>query len=166
MFPFGEKLLLRPPPLASYAETSRLLLVGHGLSYSTFSLSSLALPRSPVFSPPTPLGSITFSVTLTNTSAIAGSEVVQVYILPPSSTKLERPKKELKNFLKVMLGAGGKKDVSFTLDKVSISYWDDRKDCWVAEKGIYGIWVGGSSFDDGAVVGEFHVEEEFTWRGL
>lgn len=65
-----------------------------------------------------------------------------------------------------MLGAGGKKDVSFTLDKIAVSYWDDRRDCWVAEKGLYGVWVGTSSVDEGAVVGEFELEEEFTWRGL
>ena len=36
----------------------------------------------------------------------------------------------------------------------------------MAEKGAYGIWVGSSSVDEGAVVGEFQLEEEFTWRGL
>jgi beta-glucosidase len=66
----------------------------------------------------------------------------------------------------VFLSAGGAKEVSFKLDKVSVSYWDDRRDCWVGEKGTYGVWVGTSSVDERAVKGEFEVEQELTWRGL
>ena len=105
------------------------------------------------------------TVKLSNTSpTYAGKEVVQLYVVPPSTTRLSRPPKELKAFSKVFLGSGGSKTVSLTLDKVSLSYWDDRENCWVAEKGMYGVMVG--TGDGKWERGDFALEQEFTWTGL
>ena len=53
------------------------------------------------------------SVTIKNTGAIAGAEVVQLYIAPPEEG-IFRPKKELKGFARVELQLGEAKTVCFT----------------------------------------------------
>jgi beta-glucosidase len=72
--------------------------------------------------------------------------VVQVYVQDVQSS-LVRPQKELKAFKKVSLKPGETKNVSFTLDKDALSYYDDNKKQWVAEPGTFNVLVGASSKD-------------------
>lgn len=102
---------------------------GHGLSYTTFSLSSLSVPSDAINLP----SKTNFSVKLKNTGTKSGAQVVQAYITPPAGgSRLTRPKKELKAFAKVYLEAGEEKTVELSVEKDAFGYWDDRAGNWVA----------------------------------
>lgn len=94
-----------------------------------------------------------------------GSEVVQVYIaMPPSS--VHHPLLQLRGFQKVKdLAPGKSTKVTVKLDKYAISFWDEPKARWRAEKGTYVVRVGTSS-GDLPLKGEFGVESAFEWTGL
>ena len=89
---------------------------------------------------------MTVTVPVKNTGSVAGAEIVQIYVSAPESS-VERPVKELKGFGKIFLEPGKSGDVTVTLDKAAISYFDAQKHDWVAEKGNYKILVGASSED-------------------
>lgn len=104
---------------------------GHGLSYTTFEYSDLAVSGHRV------------SVQVKNTGAVSGAEVVQLYIAPPQSG-IFRPCKELKGFDRVELAPGEAKTVEFPLDDRSFAIWND---CWKIPGGIYTIQIGASGQD-------------------
>jgi len=108
---------------------------GHGLSYTTFAYSPLAVHAEGT--------DVEVSLSVKNTGSREGAEVVQLYVAPPLSPEI-RPVKELKGFAKVFLKPGETKDVAFRLDRRSFAYWADG---WRVEQGSYGILVGSSSRD-------------------
>ena len=85
---------------------------GHGLSYTTFAYEDLRLSHSTL----TDQETLTVRLTVRNTGARAGKEVVQVYINPESPTAF-RPKMELKGFEKVALQPGEAREVNITLGR-------------------------------------------------
>ncbi|KAJ7182828.1 beta-glucosidase [Mycena crocata] len=135
---------------------------GHGLSYTTFSFSSLELSQSVVSSDEF---SLTVSLQIANTGAVAGSEVAQIYITLPTTSELTHPPLQLKGFAKVNLAAGESETVRVQLDKYAVSYWDDRFTTWAVEKGEYWVRAGPSS-DQLCLEGTFVVEKGFEWRGI
>ena len=84
---------------------------GFGLSYTSFALSDLAVDASRFESD----GVVEVAVTLTNTGARKGSDVVQIYVSDPEAS-VPRPKQELKAFAKVALNAGESRRVTLSLD--------------------------------------------------
>jgi len=121
---------------------SPLFPFGHGLSYSTFEISDLALDRSEFAAG----GSVTARVTVTNSGSRAGSTVVQVYVSDIESTLL-RPARELKGFEKVRLEAGEQHEVAIELGPRAFSAWDPRSHSWLAEPGEFRIEAGFSAGD-------------------
>jgi beta-glucosidase len=114
---------------------------GYGLSYTTFAYSDMRLNA---FEMPMD-GSVTASVTVTNTGSCAGDEIVQLYIHDIYATST-RPVKELKGFRKVHLEPGVSAEVEFTLTKEDLSYYNhDLK--WVCEPGDFEIMIGPNSRD-------------------
>ncbi len=87
---------------------------------------------------------LTFTVDVTNTGSKAGAEVVQLYI-SDIKCSLPRPIKELKGFSKVWLEPGETKNVSMTIDRTALSFYDDTIQKWVAEPGDFIASVGNSS---------------------
>jgi hypothetical protein len=81
---------------------------GHGLSYSTFAYSSLAVAGTV-----TPAAAATVYATVCNTAGPAGKEVAQLYIGYPAAAN--EPPKSLKGFQKVALGAGDCGGVGFPI---------------------------------------------------
>ena len=71
---------------------------GHGLSYTTFTLSNSNVTGN-TLNNKGGKGSVTLTTTVTNTGAVAGKEVAQVYISAPE-VKLKKPDIELKAFAK------------------------------------------------------------------
>ena len=117
-----------------------LFSFGHGLSYTTFEFGKAKADK-------TTMGQndkITFTVTVKNTGKKAGAEVAQLYISDLKST-LPRPAKELKGFEKVFLNPGEKKEVSISIDKEALSYFDADKHAWVAEPGDFEALIGNAS---------------------
>ncbi|MDR0892048.1 MAG: glycoside hydrolase family 3 C-terminal domain-containing protein [Mediterranea sp.] len=115
---------------------------GHGLSYTTFVFSRPTVSQSTM----TADGSLTVRLTVTNTGQRTGEEVVQLYISDKKSA-LPRPIKELKGFRKVRLDPGKSQEVSFTIDRTALSYFDDQAHQWVAEPGDFEALVGASAAD-------------------
>lgn len=104
---------------------------GHGLSYTTFTYSDMKVDGRKI------------SVKITNTGAVKGAEVVQLYIAPPKNG-LFRPEKELKGFARVELEPGETKTVTFELDDRSFAVWNDG---WKIPGGTYTVQIGASSRD-------------------
>lgn len=130
---------------------------GHGLSYTTFSLSDLTVS--------TTNSTVSVKLRVTNTGSRAGAEVVQVYV-DAKNPSINRPVKELKGFKKVFLEPGEHAEVGIDMDKkYTTSFWDEGRDAWIMEKGWYGILVGNSSQKIGQE-GSFEVGETVWWTGL
>ena len=125
---------------ADYYKTKPLFAFGHGLSYTTFEMGKVTADRKKM----TATDNITFTVAVTNTGSRAGAEVVQVYISDLKSS-LPRPRKELKGFAKVWLQPGETRDVTITLGRDALSYYDDRSQQWVVEPGAFEALVGNAS---------------------
>lgn len=124
------------------AGTQPLFPFGFGLGYASFSLSDLvATPTS--LSPGEPLS---VTITVNNTSARAGSTVVQLYVRDLAAS-VDRPTKQLAAFTKVHLNAGQTHSVQLTLDMRSLAYFDDAQNAWVAEAGDFELLAGQSSAD-------------------
>ena len=115
---------------------------GFGLSYTDFEYSDLSVPKGPADIKK----DITVSLSVKNTGAMEGKEVVQLYIQPPES-RLSRPVKELKGFSKISLKPGESGKVEFVLDKRAFAYYDPAFKDWVTEPGEYKVLIGSSSRD-------------------
>ena len=113
---------------------------GHGLSYTTFKLNNATADKKTISIDE----NITFTVSVTNTGKRAGAEVVQLYISDLKSS-LPRPVKELKGFQKVFLEPGESKDVTITINKDALSFYDDSQQCWKAEGGDFEALIGTAS---------------------
>jgi beta-glucosidase len=114
---------------------------GYGLSYTTFDYSNIRLSKNLLKGDETLMA----SVTLTNTGKVAGEEVVQLYIQDLAAS-ISRPVKELKNFRKVMLQPGEKKDINFDITANDLKFYNsDLKYDW--EPGDFIIYIGTNSRD-------------------
>jgi beta-glucosidase len=94
---------------------------GYGLSYTTFSYSSVQLDKTDLKGNTT----LKATVTVTNTGKYAGEEVVQLYISDPVAS-ISRSIKELKGFQKVNLQPGESKVVSFNITTVDLKFYNDK----------------------------------------
>jgi beta-glucosidase len=112
---------------------------GYGLSYTTFEYSdmNISVPKISVNE------KIDVTITVKNTGAYDGEEVVQLYIRDLAGS-VTRPVKELKDFQKVFLKTGESKKITFTLSANDLSFY--RADMtWGTEPGQFDVFVGGSS---------------------
>ena len=107
---------------------------GYGLSYTSYAYSDLKVTADSV------------TLTVTNTGARDGAEIVQVYIAKPGA-EIFRPAQELKAFARVPLAAGESRTVTLPLDDKAFRYWNTRTDGWEIEGGRYEVRVGASSAD-------------------
>ena len=117
-----------------------LFAFGHGLSYTTFKLGKMTANKASM----TEDDEITFTIPVTNTGSMAGAETVQLYISDQEAS-VERPVKELKAFQKVFLQPGETRQVSLTIDKRALSFYDEANSQWKAEPGIFEALAGTSS---------------------
>ncbi|MEI3211593.1 MAG: fibronectin type III-like domain-contianing protein [Lachnospiraceae bacterium] len=67
-----------------------------------------------------------------------GSEIVQMYVALPES-KVSRPEKELKGFVKLHLKAGEEKEVRIPFDDKTFRFFNERSGSWEQEEGTYQI---------------------------
>ena len=138
-------------------EKEVLFPFGHGLSYSTFEIADLGVQLVD--------HAVKVTVKVTNSGAIAGSEVVQLYVAQQKPS-IRRPRKELKGFLKVHLQPGESAHVDISIDvKYATSFWDESKDSWKSEGGDYNVLVGNSS--QGQLLEScFNTSSTVYWKGL
>ena len=117
-----------------------LFAFGHGLSYTTFKLGKLSADKQQM----TAGDKITFTIPVTNTGSMSGAETVQLYISDVKAS-VDRPFKELKAFRKVFLQPGETRQVSMTIDRQALSFYDESKGEWTAEPGLFEALVGTAS---------------------
>jgi beta-glucosidase len=114
---------------------------GFGLSYTTFEYSALFITPSAIGSS----GSVTVRCQVKNSGALAGDEVVQLY-LRDLLASVARPVMQLAAFQRVRLAPGESRDVSFTLGREQLQMLD-RDMRWVVEPGTFRVLIGRSSRD-------------------
>lgn len=125
---------------------------GYGLSYTTFTYSSLALNGSRFHAG----DRVEASFTLTNTGSRAGVEVAQVYVRDEYSSVV-KPRKELAGFVKAELAAGEQKRVTVALDgRVLRTLGSDF--VWRVEPGEFTVIVGDNAANE-LLRQSFRVEE-------
>ena len=121
---------------------SPLYPFGYGLSYTTFDYKDLALSSDVM-----PMdGSLTASVTVSNTGNRAADEVVQLYVRDLVGS-ISRPVKELKGFKRVSLAPGESKRVEFTLTPDDLKFYNFDLD-YVNEPGDYRLFIGPNSAEN------------------
>lgn len=114
-----------------------------------------------VFTPENPSVAI---VKIKNTGAVAGQQVLQLYIGAPSSPT-PRPLKELHGFEKIFLQPGEEQEIRIPVDKYATSFWDEIESMWKSEAGTYDVLVGTSS-QEILGTGKLVVPETRYWLGL
>lgn len=123
---------------------------GYGLSYTSFSYSSLAVDRAQA-----KVGSIlNVSVDVTNTGNRPGDAVAQLYIHQRAGSA-SRPVRQLKGFQRIALAPGEKQTLHFKLGPDELQFWSPVKKEWVVEPEQFDIWVGTDSAAN--LRGEFHL---------
>lgn len=102
---------------------------GFGLSYTTFAYSKPAVKATK--------DGFVASVTVTNTGAVAGKEVVQLYVSAPSGG-LEKPARELKSFAKTReLKPGQSETLTMTVNNYDLASYNEATQSWEAAAGKY-----------------------------
>lgn len=102
---------------------------GFGLSYTTFAHSDLVATADEA------------SVTVTNTGAVAGADVVQVYVRR-ETPGVHRPRLTLAGFARVELAPGESTTVTVPLGDAAFRHWDVVTDAWQVEQGTWSVLVG------------------------
>jgi beta-glucosidase len=115
---------------------------GYGGSYTTFALGNLRIAKSTL----APDGTLEVSVDVTNTGAVAGDEVVQLYVAYPGSA-VARDVKNLHAFQRVSLAPGETRTVPLRVPVADLAYWDVTTGAFVVEPMTYRVLVGTSSRD-------------------
>ncbi len=115
---------------------------GHGLSYTKFEYGKATVDKKEG----TADDVYTITLPVTNVGKREGKEVVQLYISDRKSS-VDRPVKELKGFKKVNLAPGETKEVSFTITRPDLSFFNAEAHQWQCEAGEFEALVGTSSAD-------------------
>jgi beta-glucosidase len=119
-----------------YFEGEPLFPFGHGLSYTTFEYRNLSVPSRVRAGE-----DVVVSVDVENTGAVAGEEVVQLYVTDVGAS-VPVPLRSLKGFWRGLLKPGERRTVTFTLTPRQLSLVDAQ---WqrLVEPGLFEISVGG-----------------------
>lgn len=119
-----------------------LFCFGHGMSYTNFKYENIRVDKTEF----TDKDSVVVTAEITNTGEVEGKETVELYV-HDCQTKVRRPEKELKGFVKVNLKPKETKKVSFTLSKRSFSYYDVEQKDFMVQTGTFEILLGASCED-------------------
>ena len=114
---------------------------GHGLSYTTFAYSNLAIKQETPYSQ----SPVTVTVDVTNTGKRAGDEVVQLYVRDKVSSVIAY-ESVLRGFERISLQPEETRTVSFTLLPEDLQILD-RHMQWTVEPGEFEVRIGASSTD-------------------
>ena len=112
---------------------------GYGLSYTTFELSKPAVKSRGNL--------VDVTVTVKNTGAVAGKQVVQIYVQAPTG-RIEKPAQELKAFAKTReLQPRESQTLTMTIPVRDLASFDEANSQWLTEAGTYTFRFGFSSRD-------------------
>jgi beta-glucosidase len=113
---------------------------GHGLSYTTFDYSGLAVKKSAD-------GGLDVSLTIKNTGATNSDDVPQVYLGAPSVIPdgVQFPVRALVGFDRIHLAAGEARTFTLHVAQRQLQYWSTRDGKWVTATGKRTVSAGSSS---------------------
>ena len=114
---------------------SPLYPFGYGLSYTSFAYSGFEFPETLEKDQPLKL-----KVRVTNTGAVTGDEVVQLYIHDELASVV-RPMKQLAAFQRVTLQPGESREVELEVPYRQFGLWDKDMRFGV-EEGWFELWLG------------------------
>jgi beta-glucosidase len=130
----------QPGFTSRYWDLKPLYPFGYGLSYTSFKFDHLRLSRKSVKA-----GEATeVEVEVTNTGAVAGDAVAQVYIHQRAGSA-SRPVRQLKGFKRVALQPGETQTLKFPLGKDELEFWSPQTKAWGVEAGTFDVWAGEDS---------------------
>ena len=139
------------PPFEDYAMQGRtyryfsetpLYGFGYGLSYTSFAYAGLRVPSEVKAGEP-----VTIEGDVKNTGAMAGDEVVELYLTQPKG--FETPIRELAGFERVHLAPGESAHISLTIEPRSLGQVDAQGN-HVILPGEYSVSLGGAQPQDSA----------------
>ncbi|QBI20615.1 beta-glucosidase [Egibacter rhizosphaerae] len=114
---------------------------GHGLTYTSFVVEATRIAEATL---PTD-GTATIEVTVANRGALAGEDVVQLYVRDPAAS-VTRPVRELKAFARVEAAPGETRRIAFGLPGALLGFHGEDLG-YVVEPGEVEVSVGLSSAD-------------------
>jgi beta-glucosidase len=119
-----------------------LFAFGHGLTYTTFEYSGLAVDKNSD-------GSLSVHVQIRNTGGTDSDEVPQVYLGAPSEIPpgVQFPVRSLAAFDRIHLAAGEAKTITLHVPLRQLQYWSTASGHWVIATGKRTLSVGASSRD-------------------
>lgn len=123
-----------------YYQGEPLYPFGYGLSYTTFRYGKPKLLSRPTDD------TLRVSVTVKNDGPRDGDEVVQLYVRYLDSA-VDRPRQQLCAFRRVAIAVGQSEQVTLTVPRSELAYFDEDSDEFVDEKGRVELCVGASSAD-------------------
>lgn len=155
MVPLGETVV-RPVGNRRYTEYQEGLYVGYryftsfgvsvrypfgyGLSYTTFARKASGFTQTD--------DGVNFSVTVQNTGAAAGKDVVQIY-LHGAEGPLERPDRELVAFQKTkLLEPGESQTIAFVIPNRYLAVYSEKKAAWMLQTGENTLYLGGNALEN------------------
>lgn len=132
---------------------------GYGIGYTDFEITDPELEKDEE--------TLTVSVTVKNTGAYKGKEIIQVYVSAPEG-RLDKPYQELAAYAKTEeLTPGEEQRVQVSFPVSALASFDEEKDEWLLEAGTYTVRVGNSSKDT-QIAGTFALESavitERAWK--
>ncbi|MFI7148932.1 glycoside hydrolase family 3 C-terminal domain-containing protein [Nonomuraea sp. NPDC050022] len=133
-----------------YYRGTPLYPFGHGLSYTVFDYSGLAVAVDGEI--------IAATVTVTNTGSRVGTEVVQFYTHQRRS-RAKQPLRRLRGFERVRLAPGESRAVTLTFPVRDLAFWDVTRGAFAVEDAPHQLMVGRSATDL-RLSAAFHVEGE------
>ena len=112
---------------------------GFGLGYTSFGVAD---PHDVPGDPPG------ISVTVTNTGTVAGTDIVQLYLLRAP----HRDQQRLLGWARVALAPHQARRVAITIDPLLLCDWDQAGHAWRRDAGDYRVAIGASATDLGAPI--------------
>ncbi|MCL6615252.1 MAG: glycoside hydrolase family 3 C-terminal domain-containing protein, partial [Firmicutes bacterium] len=128
-----------------YMEKEPLFPFGYGLSYTTFHYNHLKLSAERIEAGE----SLTVAVSVKNVGAMAGDEVVQLYLGYPE-VGFDVPRWQLRGFRRITLQPGEEMGLEFVLRPEEMALVDEEGRS-VLVPGSYRVYVGGSQPDGRSV---------------
>ncbi len=128
---------------------------GYGLSYTTFSYTKPVVKAV--------ADGFEATVTVTNTGAVAGKEVVELYVSAPAGG-LEKPACELKGFAKTReLKPGESQTVTIKVTNYELASFNEANSAWEAPAGAYKVCFGASVADIRSTA-TYQLKKAASWK--
>ena len=122
---------------------------GYGLSYTTFTHDNLMVSIQD--------DAVEVSVNVTNTGAVVGDQVMQLYIGFDNSS-VEREHKLLKGFQRLTLNPGETKKVTLLCPFDKLKWYNPEAGGWELEQMEYQAYIGSSSDEKDLIMESFIIE--------